>query len=310
MSWKPLSGYNMLSALPIEVLFLILSLLPSANIQQLRSASRHIALITGPASLPQSFWRSRFSADFEMGFAAPNKVVGNQNWRDAYFTLKHVLGDPSNSISARARNRRRIWKLAGINSALLAQLTVGIRLRGDLCTESTRLPHRGEASANDVLRGSMISSQISEGCDDLLRSGSWRVHDRVIMLPLDECTIQQIRVSTVLFNSQKFVSGLQFQLVDIFTRAVTELSLGYISPTAGHLINIPRSTRISGLELAVCSRGVTAIRIIGEGADYCGSQPQWVGDIESANADVAVGMLRFSAGEERKIPLVAALDVR
>jgi hypothetical protein len=155
----------------------------------------------------------------------------------------------------------------------------------------------------------MISSQISEGCDDLLRSGSWRLHDRAIMLPLDECTIRRIRVSTVLFNSQQFVSGLQFQLVDIFTRAATELSLGYISPTAGHLINISRSTRISGLELAVCSRGVTAIRIIGEGADYCGSQPQWVGDIESANADVAVGMLRFSAGEERKIPLVAALDV-
>ncbi|KAL3448449.1 hypothetical protein BJX65DRAFT_317354 [Aspergillus insuetus] len=306
--WRPLSGYNMLSGLPIEVLFLILSLLPSADIQQLRLASRHVALMTGPASLPQSFWHSRYCADFEMGFAAPSEVVGNQNWRDAYFTLKHVLGDSSNSISARARNRRRIWKLAGINSALLAQFTTGICLRGDLCTESTRLPYRGEAIADDVLGGSMVSSQISEGCDDLLRSGSWRLHDRVVMLPLDECTIRRIRVSTVLFNSQQFVSGLQFQLVNTSTRVVTDLSLGYISPNAGHFIDIPRSTRISGLELAVCSRGLAALRVVGEGADFCGSQTQWVGDIGSANADMAVGTLRFSAGEERKIRLVAALD--
>ncbi|KAL3492472.1 hypothetical protein BJX62DRAFT_236290 [Aspergillus germanicus] len=308
MSWKPLSGYNILSGLPIEVLFLVLSLLPSADIQQLRLASRNVALITGPASLPQSFWRSRYCADFEMAFAAPNEVVGNQNWRDAYFTLKYVLGDASNSISASARNRRRIWKLAGINSALLAQFTTGICLRGDRCTEGTRLPYMGEAIADDVLRGSMISSQISEGCDDLLRSGSWRLHDRAIILPLDACTIRQIRVSTVLFNSQQFVSGLQFQLVNTATRVVTDLSLGYILPNAGHFIDIPRSTRISGLEFAVCSRGITAIRIIGEGAGYCSSQTQWVGDIGSANADIAVGTLRFSAGEERKIRVVATLD--
>jgi hypothetical protein len=129
------------------------------------------------------------------------------------------------------------------------------------------------------------------------------------MLPLDECTIRRIRVSTVLFNSQQFVSGLQFQLVDTSTQVVTDLSLGYISPNAGHFIDIPRSTRISGLELAVCSRGAAAIRIIGEGADYCGSQTPWMGDIGNANADMAVGTLRFSAGKAQKIQLVAALDV-
>ncbi|KAJ0425254.1 hypothetical protein BJY00DRAFT_204588 [Aspergillus carlsbadensis] len=305
---RPLSGSDILSRLPIEVLFLILSLLPSVDIQQLRLASRYIASITDPGSLLQSFWCSRYCADFEMGFAAPTQVVGNQNWRDAYFALRQVLRDASNALSERARNRKRIWKLTGINSALLAQFTPGICLRGDLCTQSTRLGHGGGAISDSSLGGSMISGQIFEGCDGLLRSGSWRLHDRAIVLPLDDCTIQRIRVSTVLFNSQRFISGLQFRLVDTSTQVVTDLSLGYISPDTSHPIEIPLSTRISGLKLAICSRGVPALRILSEGAENCGSGAQWVGNIGSANPDIAVGKLSFWSGEARKIRLVAALD--
>lgn len=102
----------------------MLSLLPSTSVQGLRLASRHVASKTDPASLPQSFWQSRFSADFEMGFAWPVDASANQNWREAYLLLKEAFNDTSGS--AHARNRCRIWKLVGLNPHLLAQhMTIG-----------------------------------------------------------------------------------------------------------------------------------------------------------------------------------------
>lgn len=97
---------DIFSVFPFEIICLLLTLLPSHDIEQLRLASRLIACISLTSlQLPQSFWRSRFAQDFEMGFALlSDSDRGSQDWRALYSALRHALrnGYP------RLRNRKRI----------------------------------------------------------------------------------------------------------------------------------------------------------------------------------------------------------
>src|SRR5690606_30243593 len=61
-------GEDAFARLPHELLGLIFFKLPSADVCNLRLASRVVSSITTPELLPQSFWKSRFSSDYEMQF--------------------------------------------------------------------------------------------------------------------------------------------------------------------------------------------------------------------------------------------------
>ncbi|RDW93995.1 uncharacterized protein DSM5745_01317 [Aspergillus mulundensis] len=296
----PSAGFDLFSSLPAEVLHMILSILSSVDIRHLRLASRRVASVTDPASLPQSFWRSRFCADAEMGFALPTNESGHQNWRDAYFLLKDTLSD--SSCVPRVKNRLRIWSLVGINATLLAGHMIGDGLHGDQCTGTILIPAEAETLTSDVLPGRMVRTSAFVDEHNLLPSGSRKLHDRVVVLPLGTCAIIRVNISTILFNSEKFVSGLQLGVVNTSTQAITNLSLGFISPDH-QLIEIAPTVRITGFELATCPRGVTGIRAIVDR----GPQPQWVGDTGNGEAQFAFGILNFTR-EGSDILLVASFD--
>ncbi|KAL2827110.1 hypothetical protein BJY01DRAFT_262145 [Aspergillus pseudoustus] len=262
LTQRPLLPDDIFSSLPAEILYPILSILSSPDIQHLRFASRYMAAMINPVSLPQSFWRSRFYADFEMGFASPVQLASSHDWREAYFALKRALNDISDSGSdsdsdvSRVKNRRRIWNLAGANAALLTQFMMGWTSRATL----------------------------------------------------GECVIRKIRVWTVMFNSQEFISGLQFRLASYSDQTVTDRSLVFISPRPNQVVEIPSSSRISALELALCFRGVTGVRIIVEGAEHCGLETRLVGDVGNRTADIGFGKLTFDRGNAQQLQVVAALD--
>ncbi|KAL5335604.1 hypothetical protein BJX70DRAFT_374603 [Aspergillus crustosus] len=294
---------DVFSALPLEILLLIISILPSADIQQLRLASRHVASVTNPASLPQSFWRSRFHVDFELGFAFPQRILINQNWRDAYALLAHALNDSSSSISARAKSRRRIWRLVGLNAALLARHMTIDTLHGNHYPESTDKPHTDDTLTHSQHQGQIISAQLFEDCQNLLRSGSRRLETRAVRLPLKNSVLKRIRVYTDIFNSQRFISGLEFQIISRSTEETTTIALGYISATTDDVIEIAPFTNMSGLELAVCALGVTGLRIAVDK-----EKTRWVGDRGNEEATVAFGKLSFEIQDAEQIQLVADFD--
>lgn len=95
--------------LPAEVVYLLLTWLPSDDVCRLRLASRTVASKSHRDALPQSFWRSRFFPDHEMGFALPIRIEeGYHDWRYFYFKIKQGLGlDGAEQL----RNRKRIWDL-------------------------------------------------------------------------------------------------------------------------------------------------------------------------------------------------------
>ena len=97
------------SKLPAEVVYLLLTWLPSDDICRLRLASRSVASKSHRDALPQSFWQSRFFPDHEMGFALPVRIEESfHDWRYFYFKIKQGLGlDGAEQL----RNRKRIWDL-------------------------------------------------------------------------------------------------------------------------------------------------------------------------------------------------------
>lgn len=299
------STHDILSFLPSEVLFMILALLHSTDVQKLRLASKYVASKTDPASLPQSFWRSRFRADFEMGFALPIDTSANQNWRAAYFLLKNALSD--NSGSARTRNRCRIWRLVGLNSHLLAQHMTMDGPHGHPVIGNSSTSPGADTFAHDWPSGAIIRTESFVDDRGLLRSGSRRLHDRGIILPFDKSAMTGILVYTVSFNDEKFISGLQFQLVDPSIHTSTAFTLGFIS-TASHLVKVAPSSCVTGLEIAACVRGITGIRVVLE--NYCYEcRPPWVGNIGSGDADIAFGSLEFGRKAAQQTRLVATFDV-
>ncbi|KAL4910813.1 hypothetical protein BDW74DRAFT_172276 [Aspergillus multicolor] len=277
----PSPGLHSFSSLPVEVLYMVLSLLPSLDIAEFRLTSRSVASVTDPVALPQSFWRSRFCADAEMGFALPANKSTSQNWRDAYLLLKKALGDGSSSnscsASARLRSHRRIWNIVGINASLLAQYMADDSLHGRSCAEATfsSAEAGAETSTGSSFPGAMIRTPSSTDEHNLLRSGSRKLHDRDITLPLSECRIVAFRISTILFNSQEFVSGLQFTFVNTASHAMIDLSLGFIS-TKSQLVEVA-------------------------------PWPQWTSDMGNSEAQFAFGILRFDR-EGADIRLTVSFD--
>ena len=114
------SASDIFSKMPPDIVYLLLAWLNSDDIQQLRLASRSIAILSSTKwKLPQSFWKSRFSAEFEMGFALPTHIDREpRDWRALYSALKHELQAPQPSLVL--QNRRRIWKLVGKNASLFS----------------------------------------------------------------------------------------------------------------------------------------------------------------------------------------------
>lgn len=92
--------------LPTEVIDVLLGWIKTDDIWELLKASRAIASRSSPDGLPRSFWYSRFSPDFEMGFALPRNTEGFHDWEFIYFKIKWALKARSHIC---LRNRSRIW---------------------------------------------------------------------------------------------------------------------------------------------------------------------------------------------------------
>ncbi|KAL4811071.1 hypothetical protein BDV18DRAFT_5054 [Aspergillus unguis] len=296
---RPPVGGDIFSFLPLEIVYMTISLICSADIRSLRIASGFVASVTDFASLPQSFWRSRFCADFDMGFALPVDDNIHQNWRGAYLSLRHALGDRSTSQSL--NNRRRIWELVGLNAPLLAQHMVQGTLHGEHCTETTRLPDDNAPYAACPCAGTMISTESFTNDYNPLHSGSRRLHDRHVVMPLDEFTVSSIRISVASFNSQVYISGLQFQLVNTSSQAFKNVKLGYISLTPSQSIEIVPQSDLSGFELATCASGVIGMRLIIDDG-----HSEWVGDAGNGESQIAFGRLELNP--TRRCRLFASFD--
>lgn len=118
LTW-PTKATDPLCALPAEILQQIIEHTSTPDLLSLRLASRAVACVSQPSILPRSFWRSRFAPPFEMGFALPERVDGEEvlDWRGMYFLtrralLRHCVFFPragDGPLLARLAKRRYWW---------------------------------------------------------------------------------------------------------------------------------------------------------------------------------------------------------
>ncbi|KAI0118434.1 hypothetical protein GGR51DRAFT_499588 [Nemania sp. FL0031] len=104
--------HDIFGNLPNEIIMLILAILPSGDICNLRLASRHVCCHASPHLLSQEFWASRFGPEGECGFLFANgycaRPSGRVDWRALYFKVALAC-----DLSPNFRTRRRLWSVLG-----------------------------------------------------------------------------------------------------------------------------------------------------------------------------------------------------
>ena len=293
--------------LPVDIVHLLLTLLSTDDVKQLRLASKPIAYSSGPNVLPQSFWRSRFFTDFEMGFAEPLHTEGPQDWRSLYFAVKYSL-EPGHRYE-RLRNRKRIWDIVSKNKSLFDLHLHGIELAGIPCLpgEFPILQDR-ENSIEKQQCGQVITTQMTDINSDVLRVGSRRLFNKRIRLQLDGCFITTIGITTVIFHSQKFISGLRFSVQDSATGRYNTYCLGHVSVCSAITLHISQEQSFAGFELAGRVNGIVGLRVL-LANDPRTYPSRWIGDIEQGEPGIAFGKLLVEP-KTNCIDLVGAFDVR
>lgn len=108
----PVPTYDPFRQLPPEIIWDIIVYLMYDDIHNAQLSSRHFAMHTSTARLPQKFWASRFSPKMDMGFvlAMDKNETGYayMDWRRLFDNCMSLLKQPG-SLGDGFRNRQRIW---------------------------------------------------------------------------------------------------------------------------------------------------------------------------------------------------------
>lgn len=96
-------------ALPLEIIYATVTMLPSTELCSPRIASRAAATLCHPSRLPQTFFASRFAPDREIGFTFAGTTKPDSrdtDWRVLYMDLRRSLRDNTNP---EVMSKKRIW---------------------------------------------------------------------------------------------------------------------------------------------------------------------------------------------------------
>ncbi|KAJ9355088.1 hypothetical protein DTO280E4_6602 [Paecilomyces variotii] len=283
---EEVSSLDVFAKLPMEIIHLILTWMPPNDIQNLRLASRSVSMRSSVDALSQFFWRSRFSPDFEMGFALPTHLGNHYDWRSLYFGIKHALRTPQ--FFPRLENRKRIWQIISRNASFLSLHLQGIRLHGIATSWSDfSLGGLQNGSLEKLSPPKIIVTELLAGDSELLRVGSREIFIRSLHTSIKAQSISAVGISTVEFNARIFVSGIR-----LFTKpdVASECSLGYITSSSEGLLLISPEERFAGFELATCDDGIVGVRIILDARSHR-HMSTWVGNIGKGEPDIAFGTL-------------------
>lgn len=222
------SGYNdPFGRLPLEIIDLLLTKLRTVDLCCFRLASRVVARHTpGESCLSQSFWESRFSLDMEMGFffAAqpppfPRKEI---NWHVLYMRLGQALADDS---KPNLRNRKRIWTCLSHIEASMTPFFNDANCEWPPQTETPglQLPWDGHRPGLVIRTHSLFTSVDYP-------------EQKLLLPPLPWPSSLCLTVSFILFNCQRYISGLRLSYIQSNGSHLVLEKAGVLIPeTAEHL---------------------------------------------------------------------------
>ncbi|PWY71256.1 hypothetical protein BO83DRAFT_417870 [Aspergillus eucalypticola CBS 122712] len=277
-------GGDAFSNLPLEVIYMVLTYLRSAGLNNLRLASRSISSVTQPQSLPQNFWKSRFSPSFEMGYALPIESGSFLNWRDIYFKIKRAVGH--SQCSDGLKNRHRIWKIVSLNADLIGQLITEVSFSHIMKSCDSSPDNRSTVRQKSTR---FITTQETTNHRGLLESGCRKLYNSKLLLPITQGSIRSIETLITAFNSQTYISGFRFTLANDIGEKATRC-LGYTSCHMRPLANLDPCESIAGFGVAISAGGIVGVRLIVR-RGYSTYKTKWVGETGCDEPDIAFGEL-------------------
>lgn len=302
----PIQHQGFFSRLPVEIVHMILTWLPTSDVCNLRLASRWVALVSTAEALPPTFWSSRFGPGFEMEFALPYVDGDNQfiDWQESYTAVKHALQSPE--LFEPLRNRKRIWTTISPICRLIEPLLINSDRQGLVTSwDDTSLLsiHSGlpDISIRCVFRGLSIAGDYPY----LLFEGCREIETRSLIWPQpSELKGYTVGVSFVSLDDETFVSGIR--ILQNHGPNHAQNSLGLINKSSEALIHIEPNISLEGFEVAVCPEGIVGLKPILDGPSFI--EPRYAGRVNKDRSGIAFGRL-LPANGKRIYALSAGMDV-
>lgn len=308
--------------LPYEVVMIVFTHLPSTDLCKLRLASRGAARMSSPNQLPQTFWRSRFDPELEMGFVfagdaqAHLSLVQSQqpDWRDIYIKAKANLTDVE--LFPGLRNRQRIWRcLQPVASA------VKVRLRNKGCT--SQVPHAkmtpplatGEKHGNWVCSDAVLAPMPAPSLTmpELVASCRLTEMQKLSWLPSfrqDGGGSVMLKAAFASYCGKSYISGLSLEngrYSDAGYDAVRRERAGYAIATRFEEVVLDASWEVCLVEVALRCTGLSGLRLHLLTLD--GLQVvKIIGEMSPSESDVGISELAISDGTTLSA-LIVGLDV-
>ncbi|KAF5571670.1 hypothetical protein FPANT_13516, partial [Fusarium pseudoanthophilum] len=242
-----------------EIVHLVIAMVNSTDLCNLRLSSKFVSRMTSPDHLPQRVWKSRFSADREMGFFPFDHELCLQsnsklNWQRLYFDLKCNLRNESET--GHMRNRRRIWLCLDVVARSLMAL-----LNQDLCLQDRQSVEQDVNSQRYEL-GQFVWTPIIEDAHNYLpsemgaRSSGFQY---IILRPENPDIGSRISLSRISFDGDYYISGIRLSEPREGNSFKEVSRVGYIVPETETHVPLGTNHRMTGLRVAASASGIVGL---------------------------------------------------
>ncbi|EWY87857.1 hypothetical protein FOYG_09241 [Fusarium oxysporum NRRL 32931] len=242
-----------------EIVHLVITMMESTDLCNLRLSSKFVSKLTNPDHLSQDFWKNRFSVDREMGFfPSENKLClpsnSKVNWRTLYFDLKCSLrGETGNG---HMRNRRRIWLcLDVVARSLISLLDQNLCLQDRQSVEQDVVSQRyepGQFIQTPIIEDSHENSPSDIGA----RLFGFQC---IIFLPQNLDIGSRISLSRILFDGIYYISGLRLSEQSEMNGFKEITSVGYIVLQIEIHVPFGPNHRLTGMRVAASASGIVGL---------------------------------------------------
>jgi hypothetical protein len=205
------------------------------------------------------------------------------------------------------RNRKRIWDIVDKNAELIQSHLRGIPLLGSP-EDYTAQP--GTGTDKELCSSiSIISAEVTINDPGKPLIGSRPSFGRTVLLPGPrEARLSELGVSFVSFNEQRYISGVRLLVLEgCATESQESYCLGYVDKRSEVVQRIASDKIVAGFDVAVRVGGVVRIRTV-FGDDGIKTVSAWIGDIDNATPEVAMGTLLLEP-TNKTFGLTANFDV-
>lgn len=244
-----------ISELPLELLHMILSHLPSSSVVKLMQTARVFYM----AGLPDRFWQSRFTDGYEFGHltqAVALRVKFRGCWRSVFMAAKKIQNDPHVLL------RKKVYTVAVYLADIIDARTKMRICQGGMSPQS---PDRPKGVPFDI--PALIARQSSRVREVYLQSSGEDRTTAIRFVGL-QTPVVAVFVSLIRLGDVKYVAGLR--IVEGNGKSQT---LGYLDSTQ-EISMMTFQEPIIGFRFAIDRAGVRGVAMISSSRKVS----PWVGD--------------------------------